>query len=149
MAGSNRDDVLAGMQEFARCVKDGVADALERLLGHGFEYVHAHGAIEPGSRFVKRMRAGGEQLYKRLDFEDVTIARYGDVAVATGIARVGAVLGPEAARWINAPDIREGRWYREIAAYFTAIWLEADGALRLVRYHSTLQHGGFTDGPSS
>ena len=67
-------------------------------------------------------RIGRGEVYTRMDFERVSVSIFGEVAIASGIARPAAVLKGE---------------YHEAKMLFTAVVVQAKDQPSLVVYHST------------
>ena len=111
---------LERSRQFAQAMVDGDANALEGLLATDFSYTHKSGRVEPREELIPSVRGGRRNA--RMDFEDMRVRAYPGTTIVSGTAhmRVGPADRP-----------------LEFDSSFSSVWVELDGALRLVVYHST------------
>ena len=107
-------------RQFGQAMVDGDADALEALLAPDFSYTHKSGRVEPRDELIPSVRGGRRSA--RMDFEGMRVRTYPGTAIVSGTAhmRVGPADRP-----------------LEFDSSFSSVWVDLDGALRLVVYHST------------
>lgn len=112
--------VLERTRQFAQAMVDGDADALEDLLAPDFSYTHKSGRVEPRDELIPSVWGGRRSA--RMDFEGMRVRTYPGTAIVSGTAhmRVGPADRP-----------------LEFDSSFSSVWVDLDGALRLVVYHST------------
>lgn len=109
------------MLGFSRAMVVGDADALEEMLAPDFTYTHMGGRVEPRDELIESVHNGRHN--DRMDFEHMAVRTYPNTTIVNGLNHMR----------IDYPD-RESLAFD---AHFTGVWVDVDGASKLVVYHST------------
>ncbi len=109
------------MLGFSRAMVVGDADALEEMLAPDFTYTHMGGRVEPRDELIESVHKGRHN--DRMDFEHMAVRTYPNTTIVNGLNHMR----------IDYPD-RESLAFD---AHFTGVWVDVDGASKLVVYHST------------
>ncbi len=94
---------------------------LEGLCTDDMTYSHTNGKVDTKKTYFAALRSGVR--YERMDFSDVSIARYDSTVVITGVAQI-AVKSPSG-------PIR-------FRARFTDVWAKQQERWRFAAWHTTL-----------
>ncbi|HJQ06270.1 MAG TPA: nuclear transport factor 2 family protein [Nocardioides sp.] len=77
------NEVLEAGRRWAEAETKADVETLERIADDGFRLVGPFGFVLDKSQWLERYRAG-DLVTERLDWEDVSVADHGDVAIAIG-----------------------------------------------------------------
>jgi len=70
-------------QQWARCVGQGQADELAKILGDSYQHTHGTGLVESREEFLGALRSGARK-YEPIQLEEVRTRLFGECAVVTG-----------------------------------------------------------------
>ena len=112
---------IARMQAFSRAMVKGDPEALEEMLAPDFTYTHMNGRVEPRDELIESVHNGRHN--DRMDFEGMAVRTYPDTTIVSGLNHMRIDL--------------EDRPSLAFDAHFTGVWVDVDGASKLVVYHST------------
>ena len=109
------------MLGFSRAMVQGDPEALEEMLAPDFTYTNMGGRVEPRDELIESVHNGRHN--DRMDFEHMAVRTYPNTTIVNGLNHMR----------IDYPD-RESLAFD---AHFTGVWVDVDGASKLVVYHST------------
>ena len=109
------------MLEFSRAMVSGDADALEELLAPDFTYTHMSARVEPREELMESIRGGRHN--DRMDFENLRVRSYPGATIVNGLNHMRI-------DYADRPSLI-------FDSQFSGVWVDVDGASKLVVYHST------------
>jgi hypothetical protein len=96
-------------------------DALEPLLADELRFTHANGNVEAKYEFIASLESGNLD-YQAIETSEVAVRVLGEAAIVTGVADLQLVARGNRSR---------------VRLLYTAVYVERDGAWRLLVYQST------------
>ena len=109
------------MLEFSRAMVKGDADALEELLAPDFTYTHMSARVEPREELMESIRGGRHN--DRMDLENMRVRSYPGAMIVNGLNHMRI-------DYADRPSLM-------FDSHFSGVWVDIEGASKLVVYHST------------
>ena len=109
------------MLEFSKAMVAGDPEALEELLAPDFTYTHMSARVEPREELMESIRGGRHN--DRMDLENMSVRSYPGATIVNGLNHMRI-------DYADRPSLA-------FDSHFSGMWVDIDGASKLVVYHST------------